>query len=238
MLKSMTFNGQRNDDIYLVEGREKSPFRGLNRDISRIGKYHRLRKTEKELLPIIQPIGFKSKGDEHQLEVIERLTDWLITDDWAILSFDDEPGRSYLAVLENDMSDFERMARTPLRQGTLEFTAKATLGEQKTITLGTSSKYHKITGQESTPWTSKTIFKKSADHFFIKGAYGRNVTLNYEFVEGDVLEIDYDTRDVFLNGDDLAVAVSLQTDWFELPVGSVNLYASHETELTYSERYY
>lgn len=236
MLKSMTFNNQRLNDIYLLEGRSKSPFHGINRNISRVGKHHRLKKTEKELLPISQPIGFVSKKDQTQVEIIERLTNWLITDRWATLSFDDEPGRSYLAILQNEMADFERMAW--LRQGTLNFVAKATLGEQKTLTVGTESEYHTITGQEPTPWTAKVKFGIDANQYVLKGAYGRNITLNYDFIKGDVLEIDYDKRRVKLNGNNIATAVDLRTEWFELEPGEMRLETSHETEVTYYERYY
>lgn len=236
MLKGMEFNGQRNNGIYLLRGREKSPFHPIKRDIKQIGNHVRLQKTERDPLEIGQPIGFKVMDDDAQMDIIEQLTDWLITKDWSILSFDDEPGRSYEAILQNGMDDFEKMAT--LREGTLEFVARATLGERKMLSIDSDADFYKITGQEPAPWTSKTLFQEDADKFVIQGAYGRNITLNYDFVEGDALEIDYDKRRVMLNDKDLAVAIALKTQWFELPVGNVKLEASHETELTYYERFH
>lgn len=153
-----------------------------------------------------------------------------------ILEFTDENAFFVATLQSGDVPDEDSNSL----EGTLLFlcTDSAKRKNKKTITLTTSSKYFTITGQESTPWTSKTVFKQAANQFYIKGPYGRNVTLNYDFIEGDVLEIDYDKRSVKLNGNDLAVAVSLITDWFELPAGFVYLEASHETEMVYTERYY
>lgn len=234
MLKSMTFNGQRNNDIYLLKGRSKSPYHGLIRNISRIGKHHRLRSTQKDLLPISQPIGFTAKKDEDHVSILEELTDWLITDDFEILSFDNEPGRRYLAILQSDMGDLERISI--LRKGTLEFVAIATLGADKTISISTS-KSHKIGGQESTPWSSTTTFTAATDQYILESKIGK-IILNYDFIQHDVLEIDYNTRSIKLNGDNMDVGLSLESEWFELEPGYMTLKASHETEMAYTERYH
>lgn len=183
------------------------------------------------------PVEFLIEDDtsEGLRERFERLNGILLGSKKK-LEFTDENAH-FIATLESGDMPPENSNSV---EGTLLFICSdsAKIKSEHALEIGTSSKYHNIKGQTETPWTSKTIFQKSANRFYIKGSYGRNVTLNYDFIEGDVLEIDYDTRGVFLNGNDLAVSVSLQTDWFELPVGNVNLHASHETEMTYSERYY
>lgn len=232
----MTFNNKRNNDIYLLKGRSKSPFHPLDREILSKNGRHRLKKTERGLLEISQPIGFKAKEDQTQIDIFERLTNWIITEDWGVLSFDDEPGRSYKAVVQNSMDDFEKMAW--LRQGTLQFIAKDTLGADKTLNIGTEFKTHTITGQVKTPWISRTRFTVPQEKYILETNKGIKIILNYDFIAGDVLEIDYETRGVFLNGKDLAVSVDLKTVWFELKPGNVQIKASHPTELTYTEIYY
>lgn len=236
MRKSMTFNGERFDQLYLLKGRSKSPFHPLTREIISKNGRQRLKKTERGLLEISQPIGFVAKEDQKQMDIIEHLTNWLITEDWGILSFDDEPGRRYVAVIQNDMDDFEKIAW--LREGTLSFVAKSTLGADKTLNIGTEFADHTITGQVPAPWTSRTRFAVPQSSYTLETNKGGKIILNYDFIAGDVLEIYYETRDVFLNGKDLAVSIALETAWFELEPGEIKLRASHETEMKYTERYY
>ncbi|PWA08664.1 hypothetical protein DCC39_14595 [Pueribacillus theae] len=236
MRKSMTFNGMRNEDIYLLRGRSKSPFHPLNREIvSRNGR-HRLKNTERGLLEISQPIGFVAKEDVTQMQVIESLTNWLITKDWGLLEFDDEPGRTYTALLQNGMEDFEKISW--LREGTLSFIAKETIGPSHTISIGSFFQTFLINGQTETPWTSQTRFTVPQSQYVLETDTLGKIILNYDFIAGDILTIDYDRREVRLNGKDLAVAVSLETVWFNLKAGYVKLKASHATEMTYTERYY
>lgn len=230
----MTFDGKRNDDIYLLRGRTKSPYHGLDRNISQIGGNVKLQGTKIKLLPINQPIGFKSDTQSRQMDIIGNLTEWLITDDWSILSFDDEPGRKYEALLVNDMSDFEKIAT--LRQGTLEFIARSTLGLEKTLIIS-SEKQHEITGQTETPWQSKTVFNASTSQYKLSSKTGE-LTLNFDFVKGDVLRINYETRSITLNGVNIDVGLSLNSEWFELEPGYMTLSASHETEIYYTERFH
>ncbi|RWR06756.1 phage tail family protein [Siminovitchia fortis] len=236
MLKSMSFNGQRNSSIYLLRGRSKSPFHPLNREIVSTNGRHRLKKTERGLLEISQPIGFVAKEDQTQMDIIKSLTSWLITNNWGVLSFDDEPGRRYVALLQNDMNDFEKISW--LREGTLQFVVKETLGADKTINIGTEFANYTITGQTETPWTSRTRFTVPQSSFTIETTKGGKIILNYDFIAGDILEIDYETRDVRLNGKDLAVSIALETVWFELEPGQVQIKASHPTEMKYTERYH
>lgn len=231
----MTFNGQRNNDIYLLRGRSKSPFHPRIRTITRIGKQIRLKKTEREPLEILQPIGFEVKDDKNQIEIIESLTNWLITDDWGILSFDDEPGRSYEAILQNGIEDFEKMVS--LRQGTLNFVAKTTLGKEKSINITTTSQTHTITGQESTPWSIDVTFDTNTNRFeFWAGDI--YLQLNYEFIAGDKLTIKYTGREVWLRDVDLRKAVSMSSHFEELKPGAVSMRASHPCTVKYTERYY
>lgn len=238
MPKGMKFNNIRKPNIYLLEGRVKAPFSPLRRDIVRTPNGYRLKKTVREPLQILQPIGYVVEGDEHALNIKDELAKWLITDNLAPLEFDDEPGRTYWVLVQNTIEDFERFAY--LRRGTIKFISFYATGKEHTIDITTTPQSFNVNGQTPTPYTTKTIFSESANRFTLEGSNGLKIILNFNFTAGDVLEIDSKERDVFLNGIDLATAVSLETDWAkgELPVGSIELVASHDTELTYDERFY
>lgn len=231
----MSFNLVRNNNIYLLRGRTKSPYHPIERTITKTGKTYRLRKTERGLLEIEQPIGFKAKTDLSQIEIVDSLTNWLITDDWALLQFDDEPGRRYEALLQSNMADFEKIAW--LRRGTLQFIAKSTLGKSKQINVTTTSKKHQITGQTETPWTVEVSFKANTNKFEL-WAGDIYLLLNYSFIAGDKLVVNYVGREVFLNGNDLRKAVSMSSHFKELKPGTVEVKASVPCTIKYDERYY
>ena len=105
---------------------------------------------------------------------------------------------------------------------------------EQTLNITASEQIFTIGGQESTPWTSRTRFTVPQSSFSLETNNSGKVILNYDFIAGDVLEIYYNTRDVFLNGKDLAVSIALETEWFKLVPGPVGLRASHETELNYT----
>lgn len=236
MHKGMVFNGIRKPNVHLLKGRKKSPYFPLERQFDRYAGGYRLKKTEKGLLEIRQPIGYVVKNDTDALAFRDELTSWLITNDWAPLKFDDEPGRTYWVVVQNDMSDFERFAK--LRYGTVLFVAKSAEGKTHTLNISTTFETFTITSQTATPWSSRTVFAEPASGFSLETNKGGKIILNYDFIAGDVLEVNYETRDVWLNGEDLAVSIALETMWFELEPGAVQIKASYDTELIYSERYY
>jgi predicted phage tail component-like protein len=235
-LKGFEFNNQRSENIYMLRGRSKSPFSPLEREIISYQGGHRLKRTTRGLIEISQPVGFKVKDDEQHVSIIEEMTGWLIQDTWCPLKFDDEPGRVYPAVLQNSMDDLEKIAI--LREGTLAFVAKYTGGRTLQLSLKPTAQAHFISGQRETDWISKTTFKAATSKFVLEEAAGGRIILNYEFIQGDVLTIDYHKRKVLLNGKSLATAIALNTVWFPLRPGTMNLKASADTMLEYQERFH
>jgi predicted phage tail component-like protein len=198
----------------------------------------RLRSTDVDPLPISQPVGFRVKDDEHALQIKDELAAWLITEEPAPLQFDDEPGRTYYALLQGTIEDFDKFVNQ--RKGTLNFLCLDPYGygETRNLNIGTSFNTHSVGGQVKTPWSSRTVFSVAASSFTMENNQGGRILLNHNFIAGDVLEIDYKRRKITRNGEDLAVALSMSSHWFELKPGSMQLRASHATTVTYSERYY
>ena len=235
MLKGMTFNGIRKPHIYLLEGRQKAPFAPISRNITSTRKSHRLKDSKHELLPISQPIGYIASDDVRALEIKDELAEWLITKDVAPLQFDDEPGRTYWALVQNNIDDLSRIAYT--RQGTIQFLCFYTTGKAQSINVTTTAANHSISGQAETPWTVEVNFTANTSRFeFWAGDI--YLQLNYEFIAGDKLVIEYTGRKVWLNGNDLRKSVSMSSHFEELKPELVEFRASHAAELKYDERYY
>lgn len=221
----------------MLDGREKAPFAPINRNIVQYPGGYRLKKTERGLLEIKQPVGFLYKTDEEALQIKDDLSTWLYTEDWVPLEFDDEPGRVYMAIVQNTIDDLSSEEGV-YKEGTIQFICLYSYGKTYELTITEDFQSFTIFGQYKTPWTSRTTFAESAGQYTLENNAGGKIILNYDFVPGDILDIDYFKRKVTLNDINLAMAVSLQSQWFDLKPGEVQLKASHNTTLTYSERYF
>ncbi len=230
----MIFNGITKDYVRVLRGRDR-PF-WANRTHN-IDERNRVRKTSTDPRIITVPILIMHDGFSDLQRKKEDIANWLVHDEVKTLKFIDDPNRHYHALVDGIL-DHEEASYWADGEITFVCPMPFKLGETKPINLTTTNQTFNITGQVETPWTSRTVFTESASQFKIESSNGLNIILNYGFIKGHVLEIDYNTRDVFLKGNDLSVAIDLRTEWFELPVGNVVLKASHPTEVTYTERYY
>lgn len=97
---------------------------------------------------------------------------------------------------------------------------------------------HIISTQGETPWSINVVFSEATNKFEFTASNGLYLLLNYTFVAGDRLQIDYVGRKVFLNGNDLRPTVSMSSNYVLLQPGEVTLKASHDCDLIYDERYY
>lgn len=131
MRKSFTFNGIRKPWLFADGRREKPPFAPVNRNTVYIPDRHFLRTSQKQPLVINQPVAFVAKNDQEALRLKDELAEWLVTDEPVALQFDDEPGRTYFAVVQNTLEDFEKLVT--IRKGTIQFLCLDTYGYSDTI---------------------------------------------------------------------------------------------------------
>lgn len=193
------------------------------------------RVRRKRFTDLILPVPVTIIGGPTVEDRNEDMTTWLIHDEPKELRFKGNSERYYLAEYESmDLDERKYRAR-----GTINFYLAEgyRLGKTETINLTNAMQSFRIDGQVETPWKSRTTFDEPASQFVLESNLGK-LTLNYEFIRGDVLVIDYKTRDITLNGRNIDVGLSLESIWFELAVGFIEMRASHETILTYTERYY
>ncbi|MEN2467938.1 distal tail protein Dit, partial [Ornithinibacillus sp. JPR2-1] len=82
-------------------------------------------------------------------------------------------------------------------------TDSAKRGQTKQLPITTEVTSHVITGQTETPWKVRVNFTVPQSRFTLESSNGLYILLNYNFIAGDMLEIDYVGRKVYLNGNDL-----------------------------------
>lgn len=184
-------------------------------------------------LPV--PIRISSKKRIEELK--EEMSDWLIHDKAKKLFFKDTPNRYYLAYYEG----MELDEKTPhYATGYIYFYLPDghRFGERNTIPVTATPTSHTITGQDVTPWTVEVVFTGATDKFELQTNKGLYLLLGYNFIEGDRLTIKYEGREVWLNGEDLRHAVRMKSNYEMLEPGTIEISASHESDLIYDERYY
>ncbi|ARK32126.1 distal tail protein Dit [Halalkalibacter krulwichiae] len=121
MLKSLTFNNIKKPWLYLLQGRSKPPFAPVRRNIVTVpgmpGAH--LQSSQTDVMVINQPVGFVEPNDEYALQYKDEIASWLFTNEPVPLEFDDEPGRTYYALVQNTIEDFDKFVKQ--RQGTIQF---------------------------------------------------------------------------------------------------------------------
>lgn len=196
----------------------------------------RITQTRLKELPIPVPVIVEPNGlslDDIKVDV----NGWLSQEADKVLKFNFYPKYHYMARLEKIhwIDETEH-----LMKGTIHFVCTEVpyrLGFKESLEINSSLQRYIIGGQVETPWQSKTTFTERTDQFVLESNKGKLI-INYGFIVGDLLEIDYKSRDIKLNGVLIDVGLSLESVWFDLDVGEMKFKASHETELVYTERYY
>lgn len=236
-LPSLTFDGVRKSYL-VVTKRERSYW--AEREL-----HYRHTKTKS----ILKKITTQPRVEDVHVEVsssplsslrenAEDLAGWLLHESEKELIFDDETNRRYYAVVDGGFNPEEIVTHG---YGRIRFIIPngSKLGTDHTITAEENKKTFGIRGQAKTPWTSRTVLQQPTEQFSLELGGQVRIILNYDFVRGDTLEIDAETRKVFLNGSDLATAVSLDSEWGKgvIATGDLSVVASHETTISYTERY-
>ncbi|KRG15619.1 hypothetical protein ACA30_05890 [Virgibacillus soli] len=201
----------------------------------RVGSY--IKRSYLEPFEFDLPIMINKSKNMTWSELEEDLTSWLLHESDKRLILESIPNRFYMArIIGIDISDRTRNNA----EGSLDVYCQIPYKHsyEKIIDITSTPKTYNVGGQVPTNWTSKTTFKEGTKQYILENDSGGKITLNYNFIVGDILEINYRTRGIKLNGKDLIVALSLDSNWFQMSVGDVKLKASHDTEITYNELYY
>ena len=101
---SFSFNGIRKDYIFILMGFNRPAWSPVERDIlkvpSKAGGY--LLQTNTNVRTIEVPVIIRAGSQSEMQKMKEDLADWLVTDQPCELIFDDEPDRTYMAVIDGE----------------------------------------------------------------------------------------------------------------------------------------
>lgn len=193
------------------------------------------RTKSKRFEDLVLPVPVTIIGNPTIEDINIDLTSWLIKDEPKKLSFSND---EYYYLAEYESIDLEEKKYRAKGFINFHLADGHRHGLTKTISLTPSPSIHEITGQLPTNWTSETVFTSPQSSYTIESATGL-IKLTYEFIQGDVLEVDGRNRSIKLNGViDLNVGLSLNSQWFDLKPNYMTMKASHATVLTYVEKYY
>lgn len=232
-MNSITFNGIRKPYVSVLS-RDIPYWFPRTPEIVTNKNRHRIKRITIEPMPIPLTLAIDGDSREDLANKAEEVADWLITTKEAPLVFDHKPNRAFYTVL-NGAVDVDEIVM--FGTASLEFVALYKTGKSKQIPATTSEKQHQITGQTETPWTVEVSFKANTNKFEL-WAGDIYLLLNYSFIAGDKLVVNYVGREVFLNGNDLRKAVSMSSHFKELKPGTVEIKASVPCTIKYDERYY
>lgn len=192
--------------------------------------------TVKYLLTDKTNAGFRDRK-----EMLNRL----LLGSMEVLEFTDEDAYFNATLQGGDVPEEE----TNSIVGTLSFyCSDPTKKRNKQLTaINTTSSTHIIEGHTSTPYRATTKFTSSASSYTFEFAQTgitslrdiNKIVVNYDFIAGDSLEINYSKRSILLNKKDISNALSIiNSNYKEIAVGSVEFKATNPTNVFYNERYY
>ncbi|WP_044736586.1 distal tail protein Dit [Geobacillus kaustophilus] len=201
---SFTFNNERRDYLVVLRGRKRPPWAPVKRNILTVpglaGGY--LQNTETDVRVLEVPVFIRGENLTDLQRVKEDLAAWLVTDEAKPLVFDDDPERTYYAIVDETV-DFEEIVG--FGQGTIKFICPDpyVYGPEKTVDIpyngneqtaivqnnGSAPTYPKFTVAFNQPTTFLDIITPS-DYMRI----GKPVTVEEIAVPREEVMIDDDCQ--------------------------------------------
>lgn len=229
----MIFNGVEKEYIKVLSGLFRPPTPPVE---------FNERGTCKKFGDMILPVPIKITSDQNVEFLKRELAEWLYHEAPKELIFKQIPNLHYLAEYEGmTLDETGKLAKGEVRfylKDAYRYSQERTVEAQGT---------HNIKGHESTAWRTKTVFISNVTGYELQfNSPGKTdlrdinkIKINGDFKSGDVLDIDYSRRKITLNGNVISnQLVIIQSNYMELPIGSVEFEASYKTEVYYFERYY
>ncbi len=223
-MENLSFNGITKDYVQVVSGSNRKPWAPVERDYQEVpnrpGAYMRKkRKTKPRPLPI--PVLIKAKDIPDLQKLKENFAAWLVHDDPKPLILDDEPDRTYYAVVDGSFDPDELVN---FGQGVIPFICPDPYkyGSEKTVTLGTGSINNE--GTVESPLIFNVTFTAAASEYKITHQEsGGFIRVIWNFVAGDKLVIDLAKRKVIINDNVNMTAYYWRNRPFMLGPGANNL---------------
>lgn len=156
---------------------------------------------------------------------VDKLADLLMTENVAPLVFDDEPNKTYYAIVA-DETPFDELSVLGTAEITFLCPDPYAKGAAKTSTL-TAGGSKAVVNTGNAPALPKftATFTKAATYcqFGLSGETAK-IKIVYAFKIGDVLIIDHEQNLITINGTVNNQTITLDSDFFTLPAGSKSIW--------------
>ncbi|OIK11973.1 hypothetical protein BIV60_17110 [Bacillus sp. MUM 116] len=220
-MDSFTFNGISKPYLSVLKDSNRQPWAPIERQFhdvpNRPGAYlFSKRKTNPRPLPI--PVFLKAESIPDLQKVKEDLAAWLIHDEPKPFIAEDEPDRTYYAVVDGSF-DPDEIVRWG--QGVIPFICPDPYkySAEKTYTVSTAAITNEGTA-EANPIFTVTFTAAATEFKIVHQVTGKFVRVIWNFVSGDKLNIDFTTRKISINNNLRMTALDFSSNWFKLLPGS------------------
>ncbi|MEK3821364.1 distal tail protein Dit [Cytobacillus sp. FSL W8-0315] len=221
-MRNFSFNGITKNYITVLSS-NRLPWAPIEREYQEVpnrpGAYTKKKRKTK---PRPFPITVLLEADGVNLQKLkEDFASWLIHDEPKPLIPDDEPDRTYYAVVDGS---FDPEELVNFGQGVIPFICPDPYkyGEEKTVTLGTGSINNAGTA-ETTPIINVTFTAAASEYKITHQESGGFVRVIWNFVAGDKLVIDLAKRKIIINDNVNMTAYYWRNRPFMLRPGANNL---------------
>ncbi|NPC91226.1 phage tail family protein [Bacillus sp. WMMC1349] len=221
---SFTFNGISKDFVHATIETERPIWAPVEKEMIEIpgrpGAYLRRTKTK----PRILAVNLLIKGVDDLQKAKEEIADWLITDEPEALIFPDEPDRTYYGMIdgEGQLTELFKFGK-----GTINFICPDPYkhGSEHFFDIGSLSDpigHVQSAGTIPIYPIVECTFTEAVDKYEVQllnddASVKAFVLLNFDFIAGDQLILDFANRSAALNGEDKKTAYHHTSDFFKIP---------------------
>ncbi|MCA1183494.1 distal tail protein Dit [Bacillus licheniformis] len=242
---SLTFNGITKHFVHATVETQRPIWAPVERELIEIpgrpGAFFRNTKVK----PRIIPVGIIIKGVADLQKAKEEVAEWLITDKPAPLILPDEPDRTYYAMIdgEGQLSEIFKFGK-----GTVNFVCPDPYkyGAEQSFSIGEAADpvgHVQSNGTAPTYPIIECTFTQAADKYEVQLlnddlSVKAFVLLNFDFIAGDKLVLDFANRAATLNGEDKKTAYHITSDFFKIPPKKdTPISATQPSTLKFTDKY-
>ncbi|CAG9621089.1 distal tail protein Dit [Sutcliffiella rhizosphaerae] len=215
----ITFNGTYLGDLIKVTeigGRGPIGQTSIRKDVPGKNGTHFIKTQNKER---VIPISFYilSKSLEELRNKVDEINYILATHQEVPITFSDEPDKTYFGSLDGD-PDWEEIIGIGKGQMTFVCSDSKKMGKERIYTLG--NQFNVVNNGTADAYPLFDINVNTATDNITISCNSKSVRLLRNFLVGDLIQLDFKKRKVFLNNAESGVILDWSSKWFVFVPGS------------------
>lgn len=191
-------------------------------------KTHGVRSIEVEM-------AILGDSPEDLMDRAEQVADWLDSEKPEPLVFEDEPEKTYFAIVDGAV-DLDEQLKNGFFSVSFLCPDPYAYGVEKQHNLNEGQNVVNYQGTAPVYPTIETTFSVAKNDFIISNGEDK-VEIEFPFEAGTVLELDFHTGKVLVNGSLNLPIMTLDSDFFPLKKGDNTITVSSNSLVTYKERF-